>query len=192
MTLTFYRRNLPHWQANGAAIFVTWRLYGSLPKGFTEHLRKWNGQPGRQFLSADRMLDAASCGPLWLKEPEIADCVDRALERGVQLRCFVLRGYVVMTNHVHALLEPLAPLQKITNGIKGASAREANVMLGRTGMPFWQDESFDHWIRDVGQFARTKAYIENNPVKAHLCPTPQDWPWSSAHKQPPLGLIRVE
>src|SRR5258707_7972354 len=27
----FYRRNLPHWHPEGAAIFLTWRLYGSLP-----------------------------------------------------------------------------------------------------------------------------------------------------------------
>ena len=181
MTLSFYRRNLPHWQPEGTAIFLTWRLFGSLPKGFTDHLQKWNREPRKQFLSAERVLDAASGGPLWLQNPEIAVCVERALERGAQLQRFVLRAYVVMPNHVHALLEPNAALHEITNGIKGASAREANVRLGRTGMPFWQEESFDRWIRDAGQFARAKAYIENNPVKARLCAKPEDWPWSSAH-----------
>src|ERR1700683_4233687 len=134
MTLSFYRRNLPHWQPERTAIFVTWRLYGSLPKGFTDDLRKWNSEPRKQFLSAERMLDAASSGPLWLKDPEIAGCVERALERGAQLQRFVLRAYVVMPNHVHALLEPNAALHEITNGIKGASAREANGWMGRTGM----------------------------------------------------------
>ncbi|MEK7277378.1 MAG: hypothetical protein AAB427_08520, partial [Chloroflexota bacterium] len=28
----FYRRRLPHWQPPGATIFITWRLYGSLPR----------------------------------------------------------------------------------------------------------------------------------------------------------------
>ncbi|HEV2522222.1 MAG TPA: transposase [Candidatus Acidoferrales bacterium] len=168
-------------------VFLTWRLYGSLPKGFAGHLRKWSGDTRKQFLNADRILDAASSCPLWLRDPETAGCVERAIRRGAELGRFVLRAYVVMPNHVHALLEPLVALQEITNGIKGASAREANVRLGRTGMPFWQDESFDRWIRDAGQFARTKAYVENNPVKAHLCARPQDWPWSSAHKEPPLG-----
>jgi hypothetical protein len=72
MTISFYRRNLPHWQPENCSIFLTWRLYGSLPKGFAERLHKWSGEPGKQFLNADRMLDAASNGPLWLNDPEIA------------------------------------------------------------------------------------------------------------------------
>jgi REP element-mobilizing transposase RayT len=128
------------------------------------------------------MLDAASSGPLWLKDPEIAACAECAIQRGAELGHYVLRAYVVMPNHLHVLLDPLVPLRKLTGGVKGVSARDANLRLGRTGKPFWQDESFDHWIRDPGQFARTKAYIENNPVKARLCAQPQDWRWSSAHK----------
>ncbi len=31
MNMEFYHRNLPHWQPHGASIFLTWRLYGSLP-----------------------------------------------------------------------------------------------------------------------------------------------------------------
>ena len=181
-TVSFYRRNLPHWQPEAQTFFVTWRLAGSMPKGFAGHLRKWSREPGKQFLNADRELDAASTGPLWLNDPEIAGYAERTIQRGAELGHYVLRAYVIMPNHVHVLLDPLVPLQRLTSGIKGVSAREANVRLDRTGKPFWQDESFDHWIRDAGQFARTKTYIENNPVKARLCTQPQDWPWSSAHK----------
>jgi REP element-mobilizing transposase RayT len=182
MTPGFYRRNLPHWQPEETAIFLTWRLYGSLPNGFVSHLGKWKSEPRKQFLSAERALDAASSGPLWLKDPEIASCAERAIRFGAELGHYTLRAYVVMPNHVHALLEPIVPLHKLMGGIKGVSARDANAKLGRTGKPFWQDESFDHWIRDAAQFARTKTYIECNPVKARLCAKPEDWPWSSAHK----------
>jgi REP element-mobilizing transposase RayT len=133
-------------------------------------------------VSADRFLDTASNGPLWLKEPEIAGCAERAILRGADLGHYALRAYVVMPNHVHVLLEPLVPIHRLTGGIKGASARYANLKLGRTGTPFWQDESFDHWIRKEGQLARTKAYIENNPVKAGLCAQAEEWPWLSAHE----------
>jgi len=182
MTTSFYRRNLPHWQPEGQTIFLTWRLHGSLPKGFSEHLRRWGSEPGKQFLNADRKLDAASIGPLWLNDPEIAGDTERAIKQAAEMKHCVLRSYVIMPNHVHVLLDPLVPLPKLTAGIKGASARRANIRLDRTGKPFWQDESFDHWIRDAGQFARTKTYIENNPVKANLCKNPQDWRWSSAHR----------
>jgi len=182
MTLSFYKRNLPHWQPECCSIFVTWRLYDSLPKGFSEHLRKWSDEPGKQFLNAERLLDAASSGPRWLNDPEIACTTRRAIERGAELGHYDLRAYVIMPNHVHVLLDPLTPLDKLTKGIKGVSARNANTKLGRVGNPFWQDESFDHWIRSPGEFASVQTYIESNPVKARLCANPQDWHWSSAHK----------
>src|SRR5258708_39605142 len=31
--MTFYSRNLPHWHPEEACIFLTWRLYGTLPGG---------------------------------------------------------------------------------------------------------------------------------------------------------------
>src|ERR1700736_4160188 len=34
---SFYRRRLPHWQPEGVPIFLTWRLYGSLPRGMSIH-----------------------------------------------------------------------------------------------------------------------------------------------------------
>jgi hypothetical protein len=66
--------------------------------------------------------------------------------------------------------------------LKGCTAREANLVLGRTGQPFWQAESYDHWVRDENQFERIVAYIENNPVKAGFVTRPEDYPWSSAAK----------
>jgi putative transposase len=53
-----------------------------------------------------------------------------------------------MANHVHVLFEPRVTVARIMGGIKGVTAREANRILGRIGQPFWQDESFDHWIRN--------------------------------------------
>ena len=50
-----------------------------------------------------------------------------------------------------------------------------------TGEPFWQDETFDHWVRDEWSYRRIVRYIEWNPVKAGLVSEPQQWPWSSAH-----------
>jgi REP element-mobilizing transposase RayT len=64
--------------------------------------------------------------------------------------------------------------------VKNTSARKANLILGRTGMPFWQDESYDHWVRDAKEFDRIARYIEWNPVKAGLVEQVELWPWSSA------------
>ena len=60
-------------------------------------------------------------------------------------------------------------------------------MLGHTGQPFWQDESYDRLVRDEAEFQRITRYIEMNPVKAGLAAKPEDFPWSSAgpiHNRP--------
>ena len=59
----------------------------------------------------------------------------------------------------------------------------ANQLLGRVGSTFWQDESFDHWVRNDHQFERITRYIEDNPVTAGLVKCAAEWPWSSATRQ---------
>jgi len=136
---------------------------------------------GRSFVALDRALDRADVGPTWLRHPRVARSVVRCLRYGAEkLNFYKLYAFVVMPNHVHVLLEPKVPLARITHGIKGVSARLANRILGRSGRPFWQDESFDRWLRDEAEFRRTVRYIENNPVRAGLVQNPEDWPWSSA------------
>jgi putative transposase len=171
-----YRRNLPHWHPPGAAIFVTWRLAGTFPRlGNSSH-------DGATFLEQDRLLDRATDGPTWLRQPETAGCVMDCL-RGNADGGHELHAFVVMPNHVHILITPRIDLAKITRAMKRKSARQANAILGRTGQPFWQDESFDHWIRHPQQFGKVKSYIERNPVRAGLVTTPEQWPYSSAALQ---------
>jgi len=207
-----YRRNLPHWIPRNATIFVTWRLYGSLPQSCLQELEALRSQLQKQekpantdpidwelrnrkkiFAMLDRMLDEATSGPTWLKAPDIARLVQEAfIEKYASL--YNLWSYAVMSNHCHALLKPKlidpSNLQsdpiafaEITKRIKGYTAREANKILGRTGLTFWQDESFDHWIRNQQEFDRVVAYIENNPVKAGLVTRPEDFEWSSASER---------
>ena len=74
--------------------------------------------------------------------------------------------------------------------LKGFTARQANRLLGRTGEPFWQQESYDHWVRSEIEWNRIAGYIEDNPVKAGLVARAEDYPWSSAHKQWREGVDR--
>jgi hypothetical protein len=64
--------------------------------------------------------------------------------------------------------------------LKGATARQANLALGRTGQPFWQEESYDRLVRNGEEFRRIQRYIEYNPVKACLAASPEQYEWSSA------------
>jgi putative transposase len=134
--MTYYERNLPHWLPKGRAIFLTWRLHGSLPGEVVRQLRKLEKEPGKQFLTADQWLDAAATGPRWLNDPEIAGYAEAAIQRGAELGHYMLRAYVVMPNHVHLLLEPLAPLRRITGGIKGGLGARRQRSAGALGKTF--------------------------------------------------------
>jgi putative transposase len=172
-----YRRKLPHFHPDGAHLFVTWRLEGSLPVSSSKVIY---ATPGQAFAAQDRAL-AQSRGPTWLTDTRVARRVVEAIRTGESpKRLYTLRAWVVMPNHVHVLILPRLALSPITHWIKGTTAREANLLLGRTGEPFWQHESYDHWVRNEKEFQRVVAYIERNPVSAGLAATPEDWPWSSA------------
>ena len=64
--------------------------------------------------------------------------------------------------------------------MKGTSAKDANLLLNRSGPPFWQEESYDRLVRDAAEFRRIENYIVQNPVKAGLASSPEEYRWSSA------------
>lgn len=197
-----YRRNLPHWQPYGVPIFLTWRLADSLPAEVVaalveEHnlLRKdprwsddnqdWALRRQKQiFAKVDRLLHDAADSPHWLAQPEIAQLVCDALHE-FDTVLYKLYAYVIMPNHVHVVLEPgfdealqtPVPLRLITQKIKGIAARQANLLLERTGQPFWSRESYDHWMRTPQEFERVLAYTLNNPIHAGLVTDWDAWRW---------------
>ncbi|MGO4883348.1 MAG: transposase [Bryobacteraceae bacterium] len=171
-------RRLPHLYAVGQPLFITFRLYGSLPVN-----RAFPGQnvpSGRAFVAMDRLLDAARTGPTSLKRPEVAQLVLNSLNYGSDMGQYDLHAWVIMSNHVHLLLTPHINVSNMLCSLKRVTARRANILLNQTGQPFWQDESYDHLVRNGEEFGRIQRYIENNPVKAFLVASPELYKWSSA------------
>jgi len=159
----------------GKACFLTWRLAGSFPTVFNTDLYTSDGP---KFVAFDRLLDAHATGPVWLRRPAIATLLMATLRRGKESNAFELDSWVIIPNHVHVLLYPNVPVPRIVGSIKRFTAREANRVLGRAG-PFWSKDYFDRSIRDHDHAHRVQRYIENNPVKAGLCASPDQWPYSS-------------
>jgi putative transposase len=185
-----YRRHLPHILPAGSTIFLTWRVRGSLPPGFVfdcpgQRPDQRKISDGVSFSRMDKLLDAATHGPRWLADSAIAEEVCRTIERGAEapLSQYVLHEYVVMPNHVHLLITPKTDVSRIMQGIKGATARFANLQLGRTGTSFWQDEVFDRFCRSAEEFQRIRGYIARNPVRAGLANAMGEWLWSSGHRR---------
>ena len=170
-----YRR-LPHDYALGAPLFVTFRLHGSLPNGRTFGGGRLGS--GKAFACMDRLLDEQRSGPVFLKMPAIAEVVANSIRAGAACD-YTLHAWVVMPNHVHLLITPRVDASALLHRLKGASARQSDLLLGRTGQPFWQDESYDHLVRNTDEFHRIENYIVQNPVRAGLARSTEEYPWSS-------------
>ncbi len=175
-----HRRRLPHMYPDAVDLFVTWSLHGVLPASFSARPAKLSD--GEAFVWMDRQLDTLRNGPMYLRQPAISQ-----RRTDWALRTTSLRGHG----------QPCAPVDPSHNrsephlkSLKGATARGANRLLGRTGQPFWQKESYDHWVRNEAEFLRIRAYIENNPVKAGLVRTPEEYLWYSAGVEKSLDAAR--
>jgi len=187
------RGYLPHHKKDGVSYFITFRLADTLPQSFIKQMKIQQLNLDRpseikrvhreRFKTIEEHLDK-SYGTCWLKDPRIASTVQSALLHFNHVR-YVLNAWVVMPNHVHVVLHPIGNnlLNKILHSLKGYSARESNRILDREGKPFWQRESFDHWIRDETEKQKCIQYTIMNPVKACLCKKPEEWLWSSAYQK---------
>ena len=158
------RRNLPHWEQVGATYFVTFRLADAVPASLAsqwrdelQNWRRFHPEPLdeearkeylRRFLQVrEDWLDQGH-GSCLLREPKAAAVVAEAL-RHFDLQRYHLDAFVIMLNHVHALVQPLAghSLKEILRSWKSYSARQINKTLGRNGS-VWMEESFDRIVRD--------------------------------------------
>src|SRR5437899_8982712 len=133
--MTLYRRRLPHVYQTELPVFLTWRLYGSLPPNRSFPVAALTS--GEAFAALDRLLDEARIGPFYLRQPAVADMIVEAIQFNASaLGHYVLHAFAVMPNHVHLWLL-LVALPKLNKSLKGITAKRANAMLALTGSPFW-------------------------------------------------------
>ncbi|MEM7537168.1 MAG: hypothetical protein AAF639_33655 [Chloroflexota bacterium] len=155
----------------------------------------------RHFGRYDRYLDAAQYGPKWLGDPRIAEILAKSFHYRDEV-VYRLDAFCIMSNHAHIVFAPLEikatidedaeqsdnatmsgtneyhSISSIMQSLKRYTAQESNVLLGRTGQSFWQVESYDHVVRDLAEWRRIIMYVLNNPVKAGLVASYEQWSWS--------------
>ena len=165
----YSRGYLPHFDGGEISQTVTFRLFDSLPQSLLEQWREELANRPHKEAEAERRkrieayLDRGE-GSAWMNDPRLADEVQTALLFFDGQR-YCLHAWVVMPNHVHALLTPKAgwELGRILHSWKSFTANECNKLLGRSG-EFWQTETFDRFVRNEKHYQSAIAYIENNPV----------------------------
>jgi REP element-mobilizing transposase RayT len=186
------RGYLPHWEAEHAVYFVTFRLADSLPQELITQIRQEReilekSRKANTDVDADRIRlsklralirKAELClddglGHCYMRDSHIAKIVADTI-RHFHGQRYQLKAWCVMPNHVHVIFSPLGEhtLDAILHAWKSYSAHEANKLLARTGH-FWQREYFDHIIRHEASLQKIRRYVQKNPQEAGL----NDWPW---------------
>jgi putative transposase len=163
--------------------FVTFRQIDSLPAQYYERIHAAAKAGSDEFHEmVDGVLDR-HFGSCLLHRPECAAIMENSLLHFDGER-YNLLGWVIMPNHVHALfrVEPGYSLSTLMKSWKAYSAAQINKLVGRSGSLF-QPDYFDRMIRDEEHYFSTLRYIEENPVKAGLAASPEDWRFSSAYSR---------
>jgi putative transposase len=191
------RGYLPHYDDGRVIQSITYRLADSLPADVIAKLEEQALDDEKHRSAIERYLDA-SHGLCVLREKQNVEAVVAAWKHfdGEQYR---LHAWVVMPNHVHVLVEPLAKnaIGEIVAAWKSVSARkilpgsaaahDRRGLIDATGggrapkkRHVWQPDYYDRFIRSERHYAAVVDYIHRNPVKAGLVARAEDWPWSSA------------
>ncbi len=178
------RRNLPYFEQPGATYFITFRLGDSVPQSLLREWREeqenwlkhhphpwdWKTEKEHHQLFVERReawLDRGH-GDCLLRDPRTAGIVADAL-RHFHGERYALDRFIVMPNHVHALVQPLPEnaLADILHSWKSFSATALNRLLEREGR-VWMPESYDHIVRDEEELRAWRQYISANPAKGEL------------------------
>ena len=132
----FTRRHRPHINPIDDTVFLTFRLFGSIPKATTRYYKAkydWLLDQLRRaerlaenedstaledrrlqleqltrdwFRKTEQILHACSSGPTWLKNHDVASKVAENLHR-LDGDAYRLDAFSIMSNHVHTVFRPL-------------------------------------------------------------------------------------
>ena len=96
---------------------------------------------------------------------------------------YQLHEFVAMPNHFHLLITPSgSTLERTMQLIKGGFSFRAGREFSMKA-EIWQTSFHDRRVRDAGEYVQFRQYIHSNPVKAGLCYSPEQWPYSSANER---------
>jgi putative transposase len=180
----YSRGYLPHYESARVYQGITFRLYDSLPAHVIAAIN-WDRQQKvnpEKRVELEKQLNKGY-GSCYLQDKRIGSMVQNTLLHFDKQR-YKLLAWVIMPNHVHTLIEVFDayPVSGVVQAWKSYSAKAANKILRRTGT-FWYRSYFDRFIRDEKHMAAAVHYIHQNPVKAGLVSSADEWIFSSSKQR---------
>ena len=116
-------------------------------------------------------LRLAPDSPKALTEPSLATHLLHAVVHYHEHQRWHATLFLLMPDHLHAILSFPADtsMARVISDLKRFHTKNHGV--------HWQDNFFDHRLRNDAEANRKYDYIRQNPVVKNLCHTPNDWPW---------------
>ena len=93
---------------------------------------------------------------------------------------WVVHAFCLMTTHYHLVVDALR--EQLSGGmhrLNGVYAEQYNARYARKGH-LWGDRFWSGVIESEEELEATCQYVLNNPVRAGLCASAADWPWSAS------------
>ena len=93
---------------------------------------------------------------------------------------YQLHAFVLMPDHIHLLITPAAEIsiEKVMQLIKGGFSFQL-----KSKFDVWQPRFTLHRIEDARDYQTHVRYIHENPVRAGLCSSAEEFPYSSPYRE---------
>jgi putative transposase len=133
--------------------------------------------PARTFFATTR----TSRGRPLLQSERNATLLIDVLRSCVARQKFYVHDCVVMPDHVHLLItvDNEMTIERAMQFVKGGFSYRLNKEFGYSG-EVWQPGFSETRVQDESSFLAHRKYIADNPVKAGLSDSPDDYPYCFA------------
>jgi putative transposase len=143
-----------------------------------------NSDPGaaRNLVRTFFVSSRTNRGIAVLQTEQMADLFIDVLRSYMRARRFNVHEFVVMPNHVHVLLSigPEMSIEKAVQMMKGNFSYRAKKELGYP-WEVWQKGFSEVQITTEASFIHHQEYIDDNPVKAGLARSAEEYPYCSTY-----------
>ncbi len=107
--------------------------------------------------------------------PEVADLLRHAWDEATS---WLVGHYLIMPDHLHLFCAPAAlPERPVGQWVRYWKTLASRRWPRPLEHPIWQLDFWDTQLRSVRHYGEKWTYVRENPVRAGLVRTSDEWPW---------------
>jgi putative transposase len=97
------------------------------------------------------------------------------------MKCeFAVLAYCMMPDHLHVIAEGMSEAPDGLEFVRLFKQTSGFAWRRHAGGALWQESFYDHVLRSDEQTQHTVRYLLENPVRAKLVASPEDYPYSGS------------